>query len=191
MNLNSSSVLNINIENLNGISIEEKDLVGKINLRGKSTDKEFMKNVGSVLDLVLPIEPNVKVSNNNISIIWLSPNEWLIESPKSETQKILTLLKSTLNPQKTAITDVSFNRTILRLEGDNVFTLLSKFLVINLEEVLKNNYSVAQTVFIKIPVLLIRNNDHDEITSIDIHLNRSHAKYVYELLIDGCKILNI
>ena len=191
MNLNSSSVLNINIENLNGISIEEKDLVGKINLRGKSTDKEFMKNVGSVLDLVLPIEPNVKVSNNNISIIWLSPNEWLIESPKSETQKILTLLKSTLNLQKTAITDVSFNRTILRLEGDNVFTLLSKFLVINLEEVLKNNYSVAQTVFIKIPVLLIRNNDHDEITSIDIHLNRSHAKYVYELLIDGCKILNI
>ena len=191
MNLNSSTVLNINKENFNGISIEERDFVGKINLRGKSTDKEFMKNVGSILDLVLPIEPNVRVSNNNISIIWLSPNEWLIESPKSETQKILTLLKSTLNPQKTAITDVSFNRTILRLEGDNVFTLLSKFLVINLEEVLKNNYSVAQTVFIKIPVLLIRNNDHDEITSIDIHLNRSHAKYVYELLIDGCKILNI
>ena len=191
MNLNLSTVLKINKDTFNGISIEEKELTGKINLRGKSTDKEFMKNVGSVLDLVLPIEPNVKVSNNNISIIWLSPNEWLIESPKSETQKILTLLKSTLNPQKTAITDVSFNRTILRLEGDNVFTLLSKFLVINLEEVLKNNYSVAQTVFIKIPVLLIRNNDHDEITSIDIHLNRSHAKYVYELLIDGCKILNI
>ncbi len=191
MNLNPSSVLNINNENFNGISIDEIDFVGKINLRGKSTDKEFMKNVGSALDLVLPIEPNVKVSNNNISIIWLSPNEWLIETPKSETQKILTLLKSTLNPQKTAITDVSFNRTVLRLEGDNVFTLLSKFLVINLEEVLKKNHSVAQTIFIKIPVLLIRNNSNDEIKSIDIHLNRSHAKYVYELLIDGCKILNI
>ena len=191
MNLNPSPVLNIKNENLNGISIKERDLVGKINLRGKSTDKEFMKNVGSILDLLLPIEPNVKVSNNNISIIWLSPNEWLIESPKSETQKILTLLKSTLNPQKTAITDVSFNRTVLRLEGDNVFNLLSKFLVINLEEVLKNNYRVAQTIFIKIPILLVRNNGDDEITSIDIHLNRSHAKYVYELLIDGCKILNI
>ena len=191
MNLNPSSVLNINNENLNGISIEERDLVGKINLRGKSADKEFMKNVGSVLDLVLPIEPNVKVSNNNISIIWLSPNEWLIETPKSETQKILTLLKSTLNPQKTAITDVSFSRTVLRLEGNNVFTLLSKFLVLNIEEVLKNNFSVAQTIFIKIPILLIRNNGDDEISSIDIHLNRSHAKYVYELLIDGCKILNI
>jgi len=191
MNLNPSNVLKINKEIFNGVSIEESNLVGKINLRGKSSDKEFMKNVGSVLDLVLPIEPNVKVSNNNISIIWLSPNEWLIETPKAETKKILTLLKSSLNPQKTAITDVSFNRIVLRLEGDHVFTLLSKFLVINLEQVLKNNYSVAQTIFIKIPILLIRNNTKNDISSIDIHLNRSHAKYVYELLIDGCKDLNI
>ena len=191
MNLNPSPVLKISNENLNGISIQERNLLGKINLRGKSSDKEFMKNVGSVLDLVLPIEPNVRVSNNNISIIWLSPNEWLIETPQAETKKVLTLLKSTLNPQKTAITDVSYNRTVLRLEGDHVFTLLSKYLVINLEEVLKTNYSVAQTIFIKIPILLIRNNSNNETISIDIHLNRSHAKYVYELLIDGCKILNI
>ena len=191
MNLNPSNVLKINKEIFNGISIEERELVGKINLRGKSNDKEFMKNVGSVLDLVLPIEPNVRVSNNNISIIWLSPNEWLIETPKAETKKVLTLLKSTLNPQKTAITDVSYNRTVLRLEGDRVFTLLSKYLVINLEEVLKTNYSVAQTIFIKIPVLLIKNNSNSETTSIDIQLNRYHSKYVYDLLIDGCKILNI
>ena len=191
MNLNPSSVLTIDKEIINGISIEERNLLGKINLRGKSSDKEFMKNVGSVLDLVLPTEPNVRVSNNNINIIWLSPNEWLIETPETETQKILTLVKSTLNQQNTAITDVSFNRTVLRLKGDDVYTLLSKYLVINLDEVLKTNYSVAQTIFVKIPILLIRNNGDNETKSIDIHLNRSHAKYVYELLIDGCKILNI
>ena len=191
MNLNLSTVLNINKENFNGISINERDPVGKINLRGKSSDKEFMKNVGSVLDLVLPIEPNVKVSNNNISIIWLSPNEWLIELPKAETPKMLSLLRSTLNSQKSAITDVSFNKTVLRLEGEHVFILLSKYVVINLEEVLKTNYSVAQTIFVKIPILLIRNDSEKNTKSIDIHLNRSHAKYVYELLLDGCKILNI
>tara|TARA_Y100000768_G_scaffold382464_1_gene362845 strand:- start:977 stop:1552 length:576 start_codon:yes stop_codon:yes gene_type:complete len=191
MKLKPSTVLNINNQNFNDIFIEERGFVGKINLRGKSADKEFMKNVGSVLDLVLPIEPNVKVSNNNIAIIWLSPNEWLIETPEKEAQEVLKLLKSTLNPQKTAVTDVSFNRTILRLSGGHVFNLLSKYLVIDLERVLKTNYSVAQTIFIKIPILLVRNNSDDEITSIDIHLNRSHAKYVYGLLVDGCKILNI
>ena len=38
---------------------------------------------------------------------------------------------------------------------------------------------------------VIRNNEENDIRSIDIHLNRSHAKYVYGLLIDGCKDLNI
>ena len=186
MNLNLSKVLNINKEAFNGILIEERNHTGKINLRGKSSDKEFMKNVGSVLDLVLPIEPNVRVFNNNINIIWLSPNEWLIETPEAETQK-----KSSLNPQNTAITDVSFSKTILRIEGNDVLILLSKYLVINLEDVLKKNYSVAQTIFVKIPILIVRNNNDQQITSIDIHLNRSHAKYVYELLVDGTKILNI
>ena len=36
MNLNPSPVLKISNENLNGISIKERNLSGKINLRGKS-----------------------------------------------------------------------------------------------------------------------------------------------------------
>ena len=103
MKLNPSNVLKISKENHNGIFIKERDPVGKINLRGNSNDKEFMKNVGSVLDLVLPIEPNVRVSNKNINIIWLSPNEWLIETPKDDTMNILELLKSNLNPQTNSL----------------------------------------------------------------------------------------
>ena len=191
MSLKYSSALSIDRKILNGVTIEEKKLSGKINVRGKSSDKEFMKNIGSVLDLVLPIEPNVRIFNNNLNIIWLGPNEWLVETPEDEKDKIISLLESKLNPQNTAITDVSFNRIVLRLEGKNVFILLSKFLVANLDKILKSNYNVAQTIFIKIPVLLIRNNTNNEDASLDLHLNRSHSKYVYELLVDGSKNLNI
>tara|TARA_B100000700_G_scaffold191887_1_gene211347 strand:+ start:654 stop:1229 length:576 start_codon:yes stop_codon:yes gene_type:complete len=191
MSLTFNNVLNLNKKNYNGVTIEELSLSGKINIRGKSSDKEFMKNIGSALNLVLPIEPNVRIFNNNISIMWLGPNEWLVITPENEKDGIISLLKSNLNPQKTAITDVSFNRTILRLEGEKVFTLLSKFLVANLEKILKTNFSVAQTIFIKIPVLFVRNNTDEEPTSLDLHLNRSHTKYVYELLVDGSKNLNI
>ena len=38
---------------------------------------------------------------------------------------------------------------------------------------------------------VIRNNTDEEETSLDLHLNRSHAKYVYDLLVDGSKNLNI
>ena len=191
MSLKYSSALSIDRKILNGVTIEEKKLSGKINVRGKSSDKEFMKNIGSALDLVLPIEPNVRIFNNNLNIIWLGPNEWLVETPEDEKDKIISLLESKLNPQNTAITDVSFNRIVLRLEGKNVFILLSKFLVANLDKILKSNYNVAQTIFIKIPVLLIRNNTNNEDASLDLHLNRSHSKYVYELLVDGSKNLNI
>ena len=191
MSLAFNNVLNLNKNNYNGVTIEELSLSGKINIRGKSSDKEFMKNIGSALNLVLPIEPNVRIFNNNISIMWLGPNEWLVITPENEKDGIISLLESNLNPQKTAITDVSFNRTILRLEGEKVFTLLSKFLVANLEKILKTNFSVAQTIFIKIPVLFVRNNTDEEPTSLDLHLNRSHTKYVYELLVDGSKNLNI
>ena len=191
MSLAFNNVLNLNKKNYNGVTIEELSLTGKINIRGKSSDKEFMKNIGSALNLVLPIEPNVRIFNNNISIMWLGPNEWLVITPENEKDGIISLLKSNLNPQKTAITDVSFNRTILRLEGEKVFTLLSKFLVANLEKILKTNFSVAQTIFIKIPVLFVRNNTDEEPASLDLHLNRSHTKYVYELLVDGSKNLNI
>ena len=191
MSLAFNNVLNLNKKNYNGVTIEELSLSGKINIRGKSSDKEFMKNIGSALNLVLPIEPNVRIFNNNISIMWLGPNEWLVITPENEKDGIISLLNSNLNPQKTAITDVSFNRTILRLEGEKVFTLLSKFLVANLEKILKTNFSVAQSIFIKIPVLFVRNNTDEEPTSLDLHLNRSHTKYVYELLVDGSKNLNI
>jgi len=191
MSLTFNNVLNLNKNNYNGVTIEELSLSGKINIRGKSSDKEFMKNIGSALNLVLPIEPNVRIFNNNISIMWLGPNEWLVITPENEKDGIISLLKSNLNPQKTAITDVSFNRTILRLEGEKVFTLLSKFLVANLEKILKTNFSVAQTIFLKIPVLFVRNNTNEEPISLDLHLNRSHTKYVYELLVDGSKNLNI
>ena len=191
MSLAFNNVLNLNKKNYNGVTIEELSLSGKINIRGKSSDKEFMKNIGSALNLVLPIEPNVRIFNNNISIMWLGPNEWLVITPENEKDGIISLLKSNLNPQKTAITDVSFNRTILRLEGEKVFTLLSKFLVANLEKILKTNFTVAQTIFIKIPVLFVRNNTDEESTSLDLHLNRSHTKYVYELLVDGSKNLSI
>ena len=191
MSLTYNNVLNVNQKNYNGISIEETSLSGKINIRGKSSDKEFMKNIGSVLNLVLPIESNVRIYNNNISIMWLGPDEWLVITPENEKDKIISLFESKLNPEKTAITDVSFNRTVLRLEGKQVFTLLSKFLVANLEKILETNFSVAQTIFLKIPVLFIKNNTDKEVTSLDLHLNRSHAKYVYELLVDGSKNLNI
>ena len=78
MTLTRSAVLeNLKIEK-NGILIEERPFVGKINLRGNAKDRDFIDDTGSVLDIIIPAEPNTKIQNKMLQVIWLSPNEWLI-----------------------------------------------------------------------------------------------------------------
>ena len=55
---------------------------------------------------------------------------------------------------------------------------------------MKDNLKVAQTIFVKIPILIIRNHLDQEKQSFDIHVNRSHATYLRDLLLDGCNQLN-
>ena len=187
MTLSRNTVLeNIKIEK-NGITIEELPFVGKINLRGNTKDRDFLSNAGSVLDVLIPIEPNTIITNTELQIIWLSPNEWLLSFLKNENFiKIFNELNNKLNPEKTSITDISENKTIIRVEGDKTTELLRKFMVLNIDDALGNNLKVAQTIFVKIPILIIRNHLNEEKQSFDIHVNRSHTNYLRDLLLDGC-----
>ena len=187
MTLSRNTVLeNINIEK-NGITIEELPFVGKINLRGNTKDRDFLSNAGSVLDVLIPTEPNTIITNTELQIIWLSPNEWLLSFFKNENFiKIFNELNTRLNPEKTSITDISENKTIIRIEGDKTTELLRKFMILNIDEALKDNLKVAQTIFVKIPILIIRNHLNEEKQSFDIHVNRSHTTYLRDLLLDGC-----
>ena len=171
----------------NGILIEEIPFVGKLNLRGNTKDKNFLTDVGSILETILPIDPNTKVENSDFQVIWLSPNEWLINFLKNNKFSIIhNKFINQLNPEKTSITDISENKTIIRLVGEKSIELLRKFMILDIEKILIDNSKVAQTIFVKIPILIIRNHLEDEKQSFDIHINRSHANYLKHLLLDGC-----
>ena len=171
----------------NGILIEEIPFVGKLNLRGSAKDKNFLTDVGSILATLLPIDPNTKIENSDFQVIWLSPNEWLINFLKNDKFSITyNQFINQLNPEKTSITDVSENKTIIRLAGDKSIELLRKFMILDIDKILRDNSKVAQTIFVKIPILIIRNHSKDQKQSFDLHINRSHANYLKELLLDGC-----
>ena len=176
------------IKKNNAFNFEELSNIPKINLRGNSSDRVFITNVGKILDTLVPIEPNSINSNNRLKIIWLSPNEWLIEIyDLNDFEKILSELKNSLNSQNTAITDVTESRVIFKLNGKNLYKLLAKFMIIDLYKILNKKLAVAQTIFIKVPIIIIRNHEEEEEQSIFLHTNRSHAQYIINLLIDGSK----
>ena len=190
--LKRESVLkNQGIQIHNGIEFEELSHIPKINLRGESDNKDFMSSTKTILDIILPTEPNISKVTVNVKIIWLGPNEWLVEiNNENKFKEIFSKLQSILNPQNTAVTDLTENRTIIKISGHNLYTLLAKFMVIDLDKILQKETAVAQTLFIKVPVLLVRNHKDTEKPSIDIHTNRSHAQYIYKILVDGSRNLD-
>ena len=175
------------------ITFQELPFFEKINLRGDPNNDFILKN-SKILGSVLPVAPNTYThtytKDKKLKVIWLGPNEWLIVIEyQSEKNDIFSKLQSSNNDKETSVTDVSENRTIIRIRGKKTYVLLSKFLVLDLEKNLSTDLSCAQTLFVKVPVLLVRNH-YDEIPEIDIFTNRSQANYIYNLIVDGTKNLD-
>ena len=179
---------NNTIEHFNKIKIQELPYVDKINLRLNPNNNDYMSICGKILGAVLPTKPNTYVQNEKVKIIWLGPDEWIVIN--DQENELFIKLKNELGDLEASVTDVSENRTIIRLSGKKIMTLLSKFLVLDLEKNLGNQSSCAQTFFVKVPILLIRNNDNNKIPVIDIFTNKSHANYIYNLIVDGTKNLD-
>ena len=169
------------------IKIQELSFVKKINLRLDPNDKGCVSSSSKILGTMLPTKANTYSTNAiNEKIMWLGPDEWLIVSDDDDA---FLKLKNEIGNLEASVTDVSENRTIIRIRGRDVYVLLSKFLVLDLEKNLPTNLSCAQTLFVKVPVLLVRNH-YDGTPEIDIFTNRSHANYIYNLIVDGTKNLD-
>ena len=79
------------------------------------------------------------VSNENIRVLWNSPNNWLLVSHKKE---LLKEIYSTFNENDFAVTDLSHSKATIELEGPYVkevlkkgcpfnFNILTKYMSIN------------------------------------------------------------
>ena len=170
------------------IEIQELPFVKKINLRIDPNDKSSVSSFSKILRTTLPINANTYSKNTiNEKVIWLGPDEWLIVS---DNDNAFLKLQNKIKDIEASLTDVSENRTIIRILGNKVFVLLSKFLVLDLEKNLPTQSSCAQTLLVKVPILLVRNSSDTQKHEIDIFTNRSHANYIYNLIADGTKNLN-
>ena len=182
------SLSNKKIENHNGIKIKEISFVNKINLRIDPNNNEHMKVCGKILNTILPVKPNTYSEYKNLRILWQSPDEWLIIN--YDNNDLFINLKKALGNSEASVTDVSENRTIFNISGIKLFKLLSKFMVLDFEKNLSNFSSCAQTLFVKVPILIIRNDNKNQYPDIDILSNKSHAKYIYNLIVDGAQNLD-
>ena len=75
------------------------------------------------------------VSNENIRVLWNSPNNWLLVSNKKE---LLKEIYSTFNENDFAVTDLSHSKATIELEGSYVKEVLKKGCPFNFNILTKN-----------------------------------------------------
>ena len=75
------------------------------------------------------------VSNENIRVLWNSPNNWLLVSNKKE---LLKEIYSTFNENDFAVTDLSHSKATMELEGPYVKEVLKKGCPFNFNILTKN-----------------------------------------------------
>jgi sarcosine oxidase subunit gamma len=108
-----------------GVTLREAKLLGHLNLRGNANDPDFLKGVKSALDLDLPLAPCSSAQNANTTIMWLSPDEWLVIVDGVTEAAIEGKLRQSLRGHF-AVSDISGAQTMLEISGKDCLQLLQK-----------------------------------------------------------------
>ena len=165
------------------VKLEELPLTGKINLRGKAEDRGYAAAAARGLgDLVLPMETTSSTARDDLTVLWLGPDEWLITCPEAKVAETLTALEEALSGIHCSAVEVSDNWTTLHLAGAGTRRVLSKLVTVDLHPRGFRVGDVLQTPVGKADTILHLVSGDDDAITVDILVRRSFAAYVWAAL---------
>ena len=170
----------------NSLFMEEKTPILKLNLRGKTNNKDFTSKVGKILGIILPVEVGTIVPKGYLSIITTGPNEWLIISDSKENndyQLENVLFEAISKNNLGAVTNITDQFTIFSLVGSNSLEILSKSSPFDFDK-LPNNFS-AQTLLNNIDITVIKKDNEN----IDLLVRKSFSRHLWLWLNDSARFL--
>ncbi len=175
-------------KNYSGLKISVIEPIIKINLRGKNRD--FITKIGKELSIIPPTEANTSSGNENLNILWLSPDEWLIYSNNKIDLKNNNSLEDKLFNEISkvklgAVTNVTDHWIMINLKGEKVFELLSRGCPYNFNDFKNLKGSVTQTLVNHIDVI-IHNKD---INDLNLFVRRSFSEHLWSWINDGSRFI--
>ena len=145
-----NDVASINANNHSELFISEVEPIMKLNVRGKSRD--FLSMIGKILNIILPTETNTSTTNEFITALWLSPDEWLIFKNNvtnrgvEETNIEENLYKNISQKKLGSVTNVSDQFVMINIQGKNLYELLSSGCPFNFNGFKNKKGAVTQTL---------------------------------------------
>ena len=171
------------------LNLKEVEPITKINLRGKK--REFFTKVGQVLSVILPTESNTSTNNQELSALWLSPDEWMIFSNETsdknsnynETEELL--IKNISSVNLGAVTDVTDQFVMINLKGDKAYKLFQTGSPFNFNDFQNKKGAVTQTIIAKVDVI-IHNQDKND---VNLFVRRSFSEHLFSWMTDAASRL--
>lgn len=186
--LNYNSPIN-ETKDFNNLKINEESPVMKLIIRGKK--REFISKVGKLLDILLPTESNTSTVGNNISALWLSPDEWMIYSNDKIAKNNNTypieenLINNIHKINLGAITDVTDQFIMIKMKGSQIYDLFSNGCPYNFNDFKNKKGSVAQTIVNHIDVIL----HHKEDDNLNLFVRRSFSEDLWLWINDSARFI--
>lgn len=128
-------------------------------------------SVAARLDLAIPTEPNTWRRTGGREVLWLGPDEWLVVAAPGSAPAIMEELERALDGLHHSIVDVSADRAVIELAGEERRELLSRGCGLDLHPRSWRDGCCAQTLLARIPVLL---QEREQDTRVFVRASVSH-----------------
>ena len=185
--LNYNSPIN-DTKKYSEIDISEIEPIFKLNLRGKNRD--FITKIGKTLSIIPPSDPNTSAGNENLNILWLSPDELMVYSNnKMNLNDSYTLEDNLFNEiskvKLGSVTNVTDHWIMINIKGDKVFELLSSGSPFNFNNFKNSKGTVTQTLLNHIDVIIHNKNIND----LNLFVRRSFSNHLWSWINDAASRL--
>ena len=163
------------------VSIAEIVDRGMVDLRGDPENGQFAAAVEAVLGLSLPRRPRTSTAAGDLSVLWLSLDQWLVQCPRERSGDLARDLNRALGAVPSLVVDMSDARTILRLKGEGVRELIMKGAPVDLTAPEFATGTVRRLRFGELAAMAHMVGEAPDV--VDLFVFRSYATFAWEWLI--------
>lgn len=165
-----------------GVRLRENKLLGHLTLRCNPNNADQLAAVERVLGMALPLQPLTSVEKGDVSIRWMSPDEWLIIVPGLKAFDVETRFRDEMDGHYSLVNG-SGGSTVLELSGDNVVDMLKKCTPIDLHPSEFPVGKVVSTVFAKSTAVIRRTGEKQ----FELVIRRSFSDYLWLWIQDASR----
>ena len=165
-----------------GVRLRENKLLGHLTLRCNPNNADQLAAVERVLGMALPLQPLTSVEKGDVSIRWMSPDEWLIIVPGLKAFDVETRFRDEMDGHYSLVNG-SGGSTVLELSGDNVVDMLKKSTPIDLHPSEFPVGKVVSTVFAKSTAVIRRTGEKQ----FELVIRRSFSDYLWLWIQDASR----